>query len=81
MKIMILLLVVVSFFWERMIPKTASHPFKNIRTSKYLNIEKEQWKRLIVAYKTPPPTLMIKSIFVSSFWLVLHPTEPHHLTN
>ncbi len=33
------------------------------------------------AMGNPPPTLMILSIFVFSFWLVLHPTEPHHLTN
>ena len=61
---MILLLVVVSFFWERMIPKTASHPFKNIRTSQYLNIEKEQWEKVAgFIQDPPPPTLMIKSIF------------------
>ena len=62
---MILLLVVVSFFWERMIPKTASHPFKNIRTSQYLNIEKEQWEKVdcCIQDPPPPPTLMIKSIF------------------
>jgi hypothetical protein len=55
MKIMILLLVVVSFFWERMIPKTASHPFKNIRTSQYLNIEKEQWEKVDFCILDPPP--------------------------
>jgi hypothetical protein len=61
---MILLLVVVSSFWERMIPKTASHPFKNIRTSQYLNIEKEQWEKVDCCIQDPPPpTLMIKSIF------------------
>lgn len=61
---MILLLVVVSFFGERMIPKTASHPFKNIRTSQYLNIEKEQWEKVDCCIQDPPPpTLMIKSIF------------------
>jgi hypothetical protein len=61
---MILLLVVVSFFWERMIPKTASHPFKNIRTSQYLNIEKEQWEKVDCCIQDPPPpTMMIKSIF------------------
>jgi len=52
---MILLLVVVSFFWERMIPKTASHPFKNIRTSQYLNIEKEQWEKVDCCIQDPPP--------------------------
>jgi len=54
---MILLLVVVSFFGERMIPKTASHPFKNIRTSQYLNIEKEQWEKVDCCIQDPPPQL------------------------
>ena len=52
---MILLLVVVSFFWERMIPKTNSHPFKNIRTSQYFNIDKEQWEKVDCCIQTPPP--------------------------